>query len=229
MSRPWYNEQAFSLSPFVANLDAICEKINFNADREASVDNLRLLLYLYGKNIPFNNIDNMIEKKIILDPDLIEKKILSGKGGYCFELNLHLYYVLSRWGYQVTPSLARTRWNVPDLLDSRWLVDVAFTACNPTGPIRISSDEQVFSHDMRRVIINEKGLYLHQVKFPMSTDWISCYTFIGDEVIPIDCALSNHWANTNPIHRFVSNLVGSSSSWKTATSASSFKVQVFHV
>jgi len=95
-------------------------------------------------------------------------------------------------------------------LDSRvWLVDVGFNSCNPTGPIEIgNTEEQVLSHDVRRLIRNDYG-HLLQVKIPGNEEWISCYEFREDPVFPIDCELSNWWACTQPDYAFVKNLVAS--------------------
>ncbi len=50
----------------------------------------------------------------VSDPAFVEKKVCDHyRGGYCFELNQYFYLILRELGFQVTPRMARVKWNFP--------------------------------------------------------------------------------------------------------------------
>src|SRR3989339_915384 len=66
------------------------------------LSNLKLLHKNHLYNIPFENLDIHYNKKIILDFEFLENKILNnGRGGFCYELNGLFYKLLSELGYKV--------------------------------------------------------------------------------------------------------------------------------
>lgn len=109
----------------------------------------------------------------VSSPELIEKKIVDGhRGGYCFELNQYLHYVLRELGFSVTPVMARVRWqrpvttqtsrshllNIVQLKDRNetYIVDIAFGPPNYVFPLRIDAEamfqRQATKYEIHRVV-----------------------------------------------------------------------------
>jgi N-hydroxyarylamine O-acetyltransferase len=89
--------------------------------------------------VPFENLDIHYSRKISLDADFIFQKIVNEqRGGFCYELNLLLFHLLTQLGYDCHLVSAQVfnenKWS-PDfehmmiivtILDDQWLVDVGF-------------------------------------------------------------------------------------------------------
>ena len=59
-------------------------------------------------NIPYENMDILNNKRILMDKESLYKKIVEdGRGGYCFELNAFLEFMLTDMGFKVKSCLAR--------------------------------------------------------------------------------------------------------------------------
>lgn len=227
----WSQCSRFSSSPFRPNLQEYYHRIGYAGNSEPTLDNLKKIHFLHSQMIPFENCDmhfegEMEKRAIVIEPSLIEQKLVQDKrGGYCFEQNTLLYYVMLAMGYVVRPILSRGRWlveeGVPTTLTHLvirveingkfYICDVGFCNCTPIEPVEMSENEQVNSYDTRRIIryIDETGCeqYLMQVKFKRSIDWMNCYCFKDEEVLPIDIELASWWASTSPKHKFAKNLI----------------------
>jgi N-hydroxyarylamine O-acetyltransferase len=227
----WNQCPRYSSSTYRPNLHDYYDRIGYTGDKEPTLENLRQIHRLHGQIIPFENGDmhcggTMKKRAIVIDPVVIEQKLVYEKrGGYCFEQNTLLFYVLHAMGYAVRPIISRGRWliaeGVPTTpthlivrveIDGKFYIcDVGFCNCTPTEPIEMSPNEQVTSHDTRRIITytDECGYeqYMMQVKFKRSLDWMNCYIFKDDEIIPIDIELANWWTSTSPQHKFTKNLI----------------------
>ncbi|MEO6695219.1 MAG: arylamine N-acetyltransferase [Ignavibacteria bacterium] len=121
------------------NIDKYLERINYKGSTSPNLDNLRSIHKNHLYNIPFENLDIHSNKKIILDTEKLEEKILSSKrGGYCYELNGIFYALLNEMGYKVKMVSARVNngkgsWGdefdhmaLVIELDDLWLADVGF-------------------------------------------------------------------------------------------------------
>ena len=63
-------------------------RINIEAAEEPSYTFLEKLQHHHLANVPFENLDIIRGKKIILDEKLIyEKVVVRSRGGFCYELN----------------------------------------------------------------------------------------------------------------------------------------------
>eukprot|EP00127_Corallochytrium_limacisporum_P000419 Clim_evm114s11 gene=Clim_evmTU114s11 len=100
------------------------------------------------QKLPFEQLDIALSRGISVERDTIVKKVIEHKrGGYCFELNQLLAWVLQEIGFSVACSKARVvrkgrtqpHTHIIILVDledgSRFLVDVAFGAFSPAGPV----------------------------------------------------------------------------------------------
>jgi N-hydroxyarylamine O-acetyltransferase len=60
--------------------------------------------------IPFENLDILLGRPVVLEIDALQAKLVSGRrGGYCFEQNTLFRAALERIGFRVTALAARVR------------------------------------------------------------------------------------------------------------------------
>lgn len=84
------------------------DRIGFKGNPEINLDSLNKLHKLHLYSVPFENIDIHTGKKIILDVERFEDKIINRKrGGFCYELNGLFYELLKHTGFDVKMVSAR--------------------------------------------------------------------------------------------------------------------------
>lgn len=84
------------------NVKKYLSRLNFDSAPSPDLSNLKKLHRNHLYNIPFENLDIHYNRKIILNVDLLEKKIIDeNRGGFCYELNGLFYTLLSNLGYSV--------------------------------------------------------------------------------------------------------------------------------
>lgn len=115
-------------------------RINIEAAEEPSYRFLEKLQRHHLTNVPFENLDIISGKKIILDEKLIyEKVVVRHRGGFCYELNGLFCWLLNRLGFSASMVSARVYMAedgifTPEFdhmvllvsLDRTYLVDVGF-------------------------------------------------------------------------------------------------------
>ena len=84
------------------NVQKYLERLKIERVSQPDLHNLKKFHRNHLHNIPFENLDIHYNKKIILDFDLLEKKILNNnRGGFCYELNGLFYKLLTGLDYNV--------------------------------------------------------------------------------------------------------------------------------
>ena len=114
---------------------------------------LHQIQYAHCTRIPYENLDIIRGIPLSLDYDrLFDKIVTRGQGGYCFELNGLLGWLLRELGYQVTDYMARylrgettipmRRHRVLKVVatDGTWICDVGIGEVAPRLPIRMEVD-----------------------------------------------------------------------------------------
>ena len=92
------------------NIAAYLARIGMPSDRvpEVSLAFLREVMYRQVTSIPYENLDILAGKPLSLSPeDLFEKMVTRRRGGFCFEVNALLSYVLKQIGFEVKDCFAR--------------------------------------------------------------------------------------------------------------------------
>lgn len=90
------------------NFQNYLDRIGFSGKPAADFETLKTLHRKHLYSIPFENLDIHKGKKIILDINLFEEKILNNKrGGFCYELNSLFFELLKEIGFDVTMLSAR--------------------------------------------------------------------------------------------------------------------------
>ena len=202
------------------DLDAYCARIGYDGPRTPTLDTLNDLMSAHVQRVPFENLDVLLGRGIMLEPAALQQKIVYGRrGGYCFEQNGLFLLVLTQLGFDVTPLSARVRYQRPrDYTPARthlflrvridgvpWVADVGVGGLSLTSAIRFDLEgEQATRHEPRRVIA-EDGRFFHQAR--LGGDWHDVLEFTGEAMPPIDRELANWFTSTHPQSHFRNRLV----------------------
>ena len=92
------------------NIAAYLERIGMPSEIkvEPSYAFLREVMYRQVTTIPYENLDILAGKPLSLSPEgLFEKMVTRRRGGFCFEVNALLSYVLKQIGFEVRDCFAR--------------------------------------------------------------------------------------------------------------------------
>jgi len=206
---------------FQPDLDAYIARIGYVGPHTPTLAVLNAIACAHIQSIPFENLDVLLGRPILLEPAAIfQKLIYDHRGGYCFEQNGLLMELLSALGFKVAPMSARVRWQRPrDYIPPRthaflrvevdgasWLVDVGFGGLSPTAAIRLddSGYPQTTPHELRR-IIRDQGRLLHQVL--LAEQWCDLYEFTLEEMPLIDREVANWYTSSHPQSLFRNQLI----------------------
>lgn len=138
-----------------AFLEAYFSRLGWTGPAEANIDTLRALHLLHNGTIPFENMDVLLNREILLDEQALEEKLLHGhRGGYCFEQNGLFERALKEVGFEVRSLLGRVVLSGPQqmpplthrvllvtIAGEEWLADVGFGSQTLTAPIRLKEDD----------------------------------------------------------------------------------------
>jgi N-hydroxyarylamine O-acetyltransferase len=210
-----------ALLPDEVDLEAYFQRIGYAGPRDATRETLAGIHLQHPQIIPFENLDPLLKRPVLLGAEALERKILfSGRGGWCFEQNLLLGNVLQAVGFRVTGLAARVMWNAPegvvrarshmllridDLDGGTYIADVGFGGLTLTGPLRLVPDvEQATPHETFRLVETE-GIYVLQVL--IRGIWKPLYSFdLQPQLLP-DYEVWNWHLEHHPDSPFVNNLM----------------------
>lgn len=148
------------LTPFSADqLDATLARLGLSSERPApTLENLDRLIVAALHHLPFENLDVLLEKPILIEPEAVFAKVVEHRrGGYCFELNSLFARLLASLDFRVALLVARVRWGLPadapltpqthlllriDLPEGPHLVDIGFGGpASPNAlPLRVNEE-----------------------------------------------------------------------------------------
>ncbi|HEX5125365.1 MAG TPA: arylamine N-acetyltransferase, partial [Rhodocyclaceae bacterium] len=202
------------------DLDAYFARIAYSGGCEPTLETLSALHVLHPQAIPFENLDPLMKRPVLIDAVAIQNKLIHARrGGYCYEHNGLLMRVLQQLGFRVTGLMARVLWFVPDNtmtprshmilrveLDGHdYVADVGFGGLTLTAPLRLADiGEQATPHEPFRLTGAGNGFFM-QAK--VRGEWRSLYRFDLAEQIRADYEIPNWYACTNPSSRFVNDLM----------------------
>jgi N-hydroxyarylamine O-acetyltransferase len=196
------------------------ERIAYSGPVEPTLAVLQQLHLLHPQSIPFENLAPYTGKKVSLGIDAIAEKMLTQRrGGYCFEHNTLLLAVLREIGFQVTPLIARVRWQVPaevetglthmllrvDIKGRSWLADVAFGSTTQTAPLELLTDvPQQTPHGVFRLVqvqakVQESGAgETLGLEFQTPAGWQTVYHYTLAPAAEVDFEIGNWYTSTHP-------------------------------
>jgi N-hydroxyarylamine O-acetyltransferase len=109
----------------------LLRRIGLDAAPAADVEGLRTVHRAYLERVPYEDLAVQLGETGPLDAAALTERILSGRGGYCFELNTVLAALLRELGFAVTYHQGVVGGEGPtnhmvllvDLNDRRWIAD----------------------------------------------------------------------------------------------------------
>lgn len=208
------------------DLDGYFERIDYHGAVAPTFDVLQDLITAHTRTISFENLDPLLGVPIDdLSPEaLTDKLVRRGRGGYCYEHNGLMGYVLEELGFGVRRFGARVVWTlaagapVPSQTHTLlvvtlpggqqpYLVDVGFGGQTPTSPIRLETGSaQQTTHEPYRLQDRGDGLVLQAL---IRGDWQSLYEFATRTAPPIDLKVGSWYVSTHPSSHFVTSLIAS--------------------
>ena len=204
------------------DLAGYLHRIGYSDPVEPTVETLHALVAAHNRSIPFENLDPLMGIPVAdLGPAALTDKIVHRRrGGYCYEQNGLMGYVLDEMGYGVERLAGRVVWmnaggalpaqthqvlsvTVPGV-DGRFLVDVGFGGQTLTSPIRLEAGPvQRTRHEPYRLREHGDGFLLEA---EVRGEWQALYTFTARPQPRIDLEVGSWYVSTHPDSVFVVGL-----------------------
>lgn len=184
----------------------------------ATRDSLDRLIDASLHQLPFENLNVLLDRPVRIEPDAVFAKVVEGwRGGYCFELNSLFARLLVSLGFDVRLLVARVRWGLPadaertqqshlllrvELEEGAHLVDVGFGGANPPRalPMRIGEEQpggwRIAEHEGDEL----------ELAVRTSSGWAALYRFTLQEQHWLDYQPRNWFTSTHPQSVFRTSL-----------------------
>lgn len=204
------------------DLTAYFARIGHAGGAEPTLETLREVMAAHNRSIPFENLDPLMGVPVAdLSPDaLTDKLVHRRRGGYCYEHNGLLGYVLEELGYDVARLAGRVVWmHADDTLpaqthqvlsvrlpdgDVPYLVDVGFGGQTLTSPIRlVAGPVQQTRHEPYRLLEHAEGF---ELQAEVRGAWQPLYLLSPHPRPRIDLEVGSWYVSTHPASGFVVGL-----------------------
>jgi N-hydroxyarylamine O-acetyltransferase len=157
------------------DVSSYLRRINYSGPRDVSAETLRDLHHAHLLAIPFENLDNHLGRRIVLEEaKVIRKLIEERRGGICYELNGAFCALLREMGFEVSmlsAGVARDEGGFDPpfdhmallvRLDRRWLADVGFGDSFREPLLLDERGDQVQGDDAYRLTEADEHLIVHR-------------------------------------------------------------------
>lgn len=199
------------------SIDRYLDRIGYQGPREPSREALTALHEAHVVAIPFENLDILLGKPVLLDLDSLQRKLVDERrGGYCFEQNTLFRAALESMGFLVTPLAARVRVGSAvvrprthmllcvELAGGALVADVGFGGDGLLVPLELVEGVEVaigpFAHRIKR---EGEGYVLEG---GVAGEWNELYAFTLEPHYPVDFEMANHYTSTHPSSIFRQSL-----------------------
>jgi arylamine N-acetyltransferase len=199
-------------------------RIGYRGAADPTLDVLQELVTAHTRTIPFENLDPLLGVPVDdLSPEALADKLVDRRrGGYCYEHNGLMGYVLEELGFGVrrfgarvvlgaapgAPVPAQTHMLLgvaPLGAPQLFLVDVGFGGQTPTSPLRLETGSvQQTTHEPYRLQGRGDTMMLQA---DIRGEWQSLYEFATKTAPPIDLIVGSWYVSTHPSSHFVTNLM----------------------
>lgn len=197
-------------------LSAYLSRIGLAAAPPVSGEGLIALQAAHRSRIPFENLDVMLGRPILIDSaSAFDKLVTQRRGGYCFEQNRLFADMLEEMGFPVRPLLARVLLGAPpesvtprthvllhlEVDGAPWIADAGFGGSfTPPMPLLDQATAQTKDgarHRLRKIGRpgDLSGEWVLERAGP-GGEWLAQYCFDLSPVAPIDLEQCNHWTST---------------------------------
>jgi arylamine N-acetyltransferase len=206
------------------DLNGYFDRINYRGATEPNLQVLQDLMTAHTGSIPFENLDPLMGVPVAdLSPKaLTDKLVHRRRGGYCYEQNGLMGYVLAEIGFRVRRLAGRVIWMLPPGAplgaqthtvlavtfpgsQGPYLVDVGFGGQTLTSPIRFETgNAQPTTHEPYRLNDRGDGLLLQAL---VRDEWQPLYVFGTHTVPQVDLDVGSWFVSTHPQSIFVTGLM----------------------
>lgn len=199
------------------DVPAYLERIAYRGTLAPDYATLEALHLAHATHIPFENLDILLDRPILLDLGSLQSKLVDARrGGYCYEHNTLFASVLREIGFSVTPLAARVRHRQTTLLprthmclwvridDADWIVDVGFGGEGLLLPVPMTEQPTQQYLWTYRVIEESPGLRVLQSA--RDDTWTDLYAFSMEPQEHVDFEVANYYVSTHPRSIFVRTL-----------------------
>lgn len=200
------------------DLPAYIARIQYAGELAPTFQTLRALHLAHATHIPFENLDVLLKRPVLLDLDSVFAKLVEARrGGYCFEQNALFAAVLEALGFRLARLAARVRSGAAqvrprshmllavEIAAETWIADVGFGAEVFLHPILLETGVESEQFGWRYRIVREESSRVLQTLRPEG--WFDLYSFTLEPQYPVDYEVSNHYTSTYPKSAFVNNLI----------------------
>jgi len=204
------------------DLAAYFARIGYRGPTELTLETLQALVAAHNQSIPFENLDPLLGIPVVdlTAPALMDKLVLRRRGGYCYEHNGLMEYVLEELGFGVERLAGRVVWMntsgalpaqthqvlsvTAPAIDGPYLVDVGFGGQTLTSPIRLEvGPVQQTRHEPYRIREHGDGC---QLEAEIRGEWQPLYIFTTRPQPRIDLEVGSWYVSTHPNSHFVTGL-----------------------
>ena len=195
--------------PEQVDVSSYCRRIGYQGDLKPSLATLRALHIAHVGSIPFENVDVLLEKPILLDTvSLQQKLVVNRRGGYCFEQNCFFKDVLEAIGFRVTGLGARVRYGTTGIRPRthmallveadgrRYLADTGFGAHGLLEPILLEPGSTAELPIVSFRVTQENDLWVLQATW--EGKWSDLYAFSLEPQERVDYVVASHFTATYP-------------------------------
>jgi arylamine N-acetyltransferase len=206
----------------IVDVAAYFDRIGYAGTVEPTVETVQALVAAHNQSIPFENLDPLLGIPVadLSAAALADKLVHRRRGGYCYEHNGLMGYVLEELGFGVERLAGRVVWmnpggplpaqthqvlsaTVPGV-EGPLLVDVGFGGQTLTSPIRLEAGPaQETRHEPYRIRERRNGL---QLEAEIGGDWQPLYLFTTRAQPRIDLEVGSWYVSTYPNSFFVTGL-----------------------
>ena len=166
----------------------------------------------------FSSVGPLLGDDLPLDVrSLYQRIVMQRRGGYCFEQNGLMYFLLKELGFKVSLVLARVIYNedihpglthrisLVEINGKSYIADVGFGPLGPQSPLCMSGETSQESFRVFRVEEREQGeFHLQTLK---DGGYYSLYKFELARYGPADCEVGHFYSHKHPGATFVNHLV----------------------
>jgi N-hydroxyarylamine O-acetyltransferase len=198
----------------LSSLDAYLARIGLAGRTDVSMAEAHRA---HAASIPFENFDSYSGRPVSLEqPDLEDKMVARGRGGYCFEHNLLFTAACESLGAaRVDQLLARVRIAPEEnggrplnhlllrVTDSQgtWLADVGFGGGGLVDPLPFELSVETEQSGWRYRLVEDGPEWVLQVF--QDGGWTDMYGFIPEPAPYVDIVVNNWYTSTHPASMFV--------------------------
>jgi N-hydroxyarylamine O-acetyltransferase len=198
------------------DLKAYFDRIEYGGATSPALHVLEALHFAHATHLPFENLDILLGKPVLLDMASLQAKLVRGRrGGYCFEHNLLFAAALERLGFTVRRLAARVRYRtrgltplthmvlVVEVGNEPWLADVGFGAEGLLLPVPLDGRPAAQYAWSYRVVEEGGARVLQSFR---DGSWGDLYAFTLEPRHFVDYVMANYFTSTYPESPFVQNL-----------------------